>query len=139
MVDSGLYPQLNIPTERQREDEFINFIEQHEKFPRRHLKALFPNLDELEASPRVAQILAEKAIKKSTFEDDYKIRFCQAQDRALNRIIDLLDNSTDERIQLDASKFLLSGRQAHAKRVGELRAEMDMNEIHKDEQYPEVE
>jgi len=144
MVDKDPY---YVPSEESLEDEYIKFIEEHPRFPRKHMRAKFPNLDQMEGSQRVAKILADKALKDhhqsnetAQLKEKRRERFRDCQDRALSFVMEVLeDDNADPRLKMDASKFVLAGGQAYDKRKNEIAAERDGNNQIKDIPYPEVE
>lgn len=135
------------PSIEELEDEYIQFIEEHPRFPRRFLKAKFPDLEQMESSRRVAEIFAEKErlareeARKESLDDAYELEqwkheWKSMQDKGFTVLNQALDGHPVTKEQLDAAKFVLSGKQSHAKRSGELQADKESQSNSTDIPYP---
>jgi hypothetical protein len=146
MVDNYL-SNIQAPSVEELEDEYIEFIEKHPRFPRRHLRARFPNLDQLEDSQRVAKILAQKEeqrrnqAKAEKLHGQYETlllrqRFNSLQDVAISILEKAMSGKNVTKEQLEAAKYALSGKQSYARRSGELQAETEQSNFTDDQPYP---
>lgn len=135
-----------IPSTEDLEDQYLQFIEEHPRFPKDQLRVLFPNLDQLKQSHRVARIVADKCkkvhlkAKEMNAQEELEKEIDRHRWAALKEhgfeALEEVFKGNDLKLKMEASKFVLSGKHSHAKRLGELLAEAESRSNSKDEPYP---